>query len=165
MIAKPVHSQWFGCRDLALLVSCQCLKRKRGMFCIRKGGKEKGDSFPLSHVFIAFNSYKEDKVGSNLSIIDQALKGNNYCIETRQTEASHWLLIPFSSLLVAGLLWAGVRACRVTAFSGTIGQPAHFQETRARFCSALRSGRVGLLILPASRPSTSSGCLARTGAS
>lgn len=53
-----------------------------------KRGKEI-DSFPLSHEFIAFNSYKEDKVGSNLSIIDQDLKGN----ETQQTDASHWLLI------------------------------------------------------------------------
>lgn len=57
------------------------------MFCIRKGGKEKGDSFPFSHEFIAFNSYKEEKVVSNLNITDQALKGNDFCIETQQTKA------------------------------------------------------------------------------
>lgn len=49
-------------------------KRKRDMFCVRKEGKEKGDSFLLSYECIAFNSYEEEKVFSNLSISDQALK-------------------------------------------------------------------------------------------
>lgn len=45
----------------------------------------------------------------NLSIFGQALKSNDCCIETQQTEASHWQLIP------AGVR-AGARECGVNAF-------------------------------------------------
>ena len=55
-----------------------------------------------SYEFIAFNSYKEKKVVSNLSVIDQALESNSYCIKTRQSEVSRWLPMPVGGRAAGG---------------------------------------------------------------
>lgn len=62
LIAKLVPLWWFVCRDLVLLVCCQCLKRKSDVLCIRNGGTKRRTIFlSPSCELIASNSCEKRK--------------------------------------------------------------------------------------------------------